>query len=260
MVGLDKFKEAFEAYSDSYVIIGGTACDITLTGTDMRPRATHDIDMIVIVERMTPEFGEHFWDFIHEAGYRPEKRRQNDGESPQYELYRFVDGKPGYPEMIELLSRHPDILGMPKGHVIEPLPIDDNVSSLSAIIMDDDYYRFTIEHSKLTDGIRHADSAALIGLKARAYLNLKQDKEEGRHVNSKDIKKHRSDVLKNVAIMEMNSVEAPSSIVECIHNFVQSIRDEQQELYPSLSKALGIDEEVVDLYLERLNNLFVTKK
>lgn len=51
MEGLDKFKEAFEAYSDNYVIIGGTACDITMTGTAVKPRATHDIDMIVIVEK-----------------------------------------------------------------------------------------------------------------------------------------------------------------------------------------------------------------
>ena len=56
--------------------------------------------------------------------------------------------------MIELLSRHPDALGEPKGLVIEPLPIDGEQSSLSAIIMDDDYYRFTIEHSRLTDDIR----------------------------------------------------------------------------------------------------------
>lgn len=259
MVGLDKFKEAFEAFSDNYVIIGGTACDITLTGTEMHPRATHDIDMIVIVERMTPEFGKRFWNFIHEAGYRPEKRKQNAETCPQYELYRFVDGKPNYPEMIELLSRHPNVLGEPKGHIIEPLPIDDNISSLSAIIMDDDYYKFTIEHSKLTDGIRHADSAALIALKARAYLNLKRDKEEGRHVNSKDIKKHRSDVLKNLVVMEVENLEAPTSIIECVHNFVQSIRDEQEELYPSLSKALGIDEDVVETYLDQLYHLFITR-
>lgn len=50
MEGLEKFREAFEAYSDNYVIIGGTACDITMTGTTVRPRATHDIDMIVVVE------------------------------------------------------------------------------------------------------------------------------------------------------------------------------------------------------------------
>ena len=60
MEGLEKFREAFEAYSDNYVIIGGTACDITMTGTIVRPRATHDIDMIVVVEKMTADFAEHF--------------------------------------------------------------------------------------------------------------------------------------------------------------------------------------------------------
>lgn len=53
MVGLDKFKEAFAEFSENYVIIGGTACDIAMTGTVVRPRATHDIDMIVIVENMS---------------------------------------------------------------------------------------------------------------------------------------------------------------------------------------------------------------
>ena len=100
MEGLEKFREAFEAYSDNYVIIGGTACDITMTGTTVRPRATHDIDMIVVVEKMTADFAEHFWQFIREGGCRPEKRKQEEGETPKYELYRFVNGKPDYPESI----------------------------------------------------------------------------------------------------------------------------------------------------------------
>ena len=209
MEGLDKFREAFKDFSDNYVIIGGTACDITMSGTEVRPRATHDIDMIIVVERMTPQYGERFWQFIREAGYRPEKSKAKEGESPKYEMYRFVDGNPGFPEMIELLSRHPDALGEPKGLTIEPLPIDGEQSSLSAIIMDDDYYQFTIEHSLLTDEIRHADSAALVALKTRAYLNLIQDKQNGKHVNSKDIRKHRSDVLKNVVIMTEDEIPAP---------------------------------------------------
>ena len=106
MEGLDKFREAFESYSDNYVIIGGTACDITMQGTVVRARATHDIDMIVVVENMTDDFGNRFWSFIREAGYRPEKRKPKDGEPVKYELYRFLDGKPGYPEMIELLANY----------------------------------------------------------------------------------------------------------------------------------------------------------
>ena len=260
MEGLGKFREAFEAYSENYVIIGGTACDITMTGTVMRPRATHDIDMIVVVEKMTADFSEHFWQFIREGGYRPEKRKQEEGEKPKYELYRFVNGKPGYPEMIELLSRHPDILGEPKGLTIEPLPVDEETSSLSAIIMDDDYYHFTISHSKLTEGIRHADSAALIALKARAYLNLMQDKANGRHVNSKDIKKHRSDVLKNVVIIEEGEIEAPASIVDCVREFVASIRNEWGELGDSLARSIDRDMPFVEALLEQLNKLFVNKE
>lgn len=260
MEGLEIFKEAFEAYSDNYVIIGGTACDITMQGTVVRPRATHDIDMIVIVENMTPSFAKRFWEFVKEAGYRPEKRKQIEGEPAKYELYRFIDGKTGYPEMIELLSRHPDILGEPSNLVIEPLPIDGDVSSLSAIIMDDDFYHFTIKHSKLTDGVRHADSAALVCLKTRAYLNLLQDKAEGKHVNSKDIKKHRSDVLKNVVIITDESISAPMAIVDCVKDFVSSIRADWDTLSNPLAKALGQDQEFVDALLEQLNNLFVPEK
>ena len=53
MEGLEKFREAFAEFPDNYVVIGGTACDIAMTGTAVRPCATHDIDMIVIAENIT---------------------------------------------------------------------------------------------------------------------------------------------------------------------------------------------------------------
>lgn len=226
MEGLEKFREAFEAYSDNYVIIGGTACDITMTGTTVRPRATHDIDMIVVVEKMTADFAEHFAIYTRRwlSSVRNASRKKAKLQSTNCIVLSTENRD--YPEMIELLSRHPDILGEPKGLIVEPLPVDEETSSLSAIIMDDDFYHFTIQHSKLTNGLRHADSAALIALKARAYLNLLQDKANGKHVNSKDIKKHRSDVLKNVVIMEDNEIIAPESIVACIRDFVTSIRND----------------------------------
>ena len=257
MEGLDKFRKAFEAYTENYVIIGGTACEITMSGTPVRPRATHDIDMIVIVETMTPEFATAFWQFIREGGYRPEKHRTAEDEKPKYELYRFVNGKTGYPEMIELLSRHPDILGEPKGLVIEPISLEESAYSLSAIIMDDDYYRFTIKHSRLTDGIRHASPVALVALKARAYLNLAKEKADGHHVNSKDIKKHRSDVLKNVVIMENETIIATASIVSCIKEFVAAIRADWETLASPLAKSLDRDEQFVEALLEQMENLFV---
>lgn len=257
MEGLVKFREAFAEYSENYVVIGGAACDITMTNTVVRPRATHDIDMIVIVENMTEAFANRFWQFVREAGYRPEKRKQEAGEPPRYEMYRFLDGKDGYPEMIELLSRHPDVLGEPKGFVIEPIPTNEDVSSLSAIsqlAVCDSKVIVIIVHD---DGIRHANSAALIALKARAYLNLMADKRDGKHVNTKDIKKHRSDILKNVVIMTEDNIEAPASIVACIREFVASIRADWSTLAEPLSKSLGQDEAFVTGLLDQLDELFI---
>ena len=42
--GIEKFREAFSAFSENYVIIGGTACDAVLSKTMAEPRATHNID------------------------------------------------------------------------------------------------------------------------------------------------------------------------------------------------------------------------
>lgn len=259
MEGLEKFKEAFAPYSDNYVIIGGTACEIVMRDSIVKPRATHDIDIIVIVENMTADFGNRFWQFVREGGYHPEIHRQFTTEMPKYELFRFVSNKPEYPQMIEVLSRHPDILGEPHGFVIEPLPLDEDSPSLSAIIMDDDFYDFTIMHSTLTEGIRHADCAALVALKTRAYLNLLQDKANGKHVNDRDIKKHRSDVLKNVVVMEDRPITAPSAIVNCVKDFVASIQKEWDILFEPLSKSLGQDASFVKGLLQRLNELFVTE-
>ena len=51
MEGLDKFREAFEAYSENYVIIGGTACDIAMTGTAVRPRIHTGTDPVCTSEQ-----------------------------------------------------------------------------------------------------------------------------------------------------------------------------------------------------------------
>jgi len=108
--GLEKFKEHFSRFEHKYVIIGGTACDVTLQNTDMRPRATDDIDMILVIEKMTPEFGQRFWEFIDLGGYTSRQRKRGEKE-PVTELFRFIDPQEGFPVQIELLSRYPEILG-----------------------------------------------------------------------------------------------------------------------------------------------------
>ena len=52
VIGLDVFKKYFEAYPDNYVIIGGTACDLIIDDAGFVPRATKDIDIILVVEAL----------------------------------------------------------------------------------------------------------------------------------------------------------------------------------------------------------------
>ena len=56
--GLDTFQKYFADYEEQYVLIGGAACDILFESNEVNFRATRDLDMVLIVEALTPEFGE----------------------------------------------------------------------------------------------------------------------------------------------------------------------------------------------------------
>lgn len=195
--GLDRFKEYFLDFKDNYVIIGGTACSVILRNADMQPRATKDIDMILVVERMTPEFGRRFWEFIHEGDYEMRERKRDEGKEPVPELFRFYKPRnDGFPYQIELLSRQPEVLSVPEGFHLTPIPVGEDVSSLSAILMDEEFYHFALAHSTMEDELHVADTIGLICLKMKAYLNLSEQEPPA---HSSDIRKHMSDVFKLMA-------------------------------------------------------------
>ena len=83
--GLDIFKKYFKDYSDSYVIIGGTACDLIINEAGLKPRATKDIDIILVVEALSSDFVKKFWQFIQDGNY--ERREKGDDER---KYYRFI--------------------------------------------------------------------------------------------------------------------------------------------------------------------------
>ncbi|MBP1920511.1 hypothetical protein [Youngiibacter multivorans] len=82
--GLDIFEEYFKNYENQYVLIGGAACDIIFSNNDSQFRATRDLDIVLIIEALTPEFANQFWRFVSDADYR--HRVASTGE-PQF--YRF---------------------------------------------------------------------------------------------------------------------------------------------------------------------------
>lgn len=219
--GLDTFKQYFENYKNQYVLIGGVACDVMFENNDASFRATRDIDMVLIVEALTLEFGEKFWRFIQDGKYR---NRSTNGQKPQF--YRF--DKPeddSYPKMIELFCRNEfELCEMSK---VTPVHIDDTVSSLSAILLDDDYYKILLEGKAEVNGLSVLRPEYLILFKAKAYLDLKQRKENGEAVDSRDVKKHKKDVLRIAAELLLDKVNGlPTRIKSDIDMFIDSLSTE----------------------------------
>lgn len=190
--GLGVFRDYFKGLEDAYLLIGGSACDVQFEEKGLTFRATKDLDIILVAEALTPGFIERFWQFIRDGGY--ENREKSDG---QKQYYRFTKPKnPEFPVMLELFSRKPDVIAETKDMTITPIPADDDLSSLSAILMDEEYYRFTRNNTELINDLPVATEAALICLKAKAYLDLSERKEKGEDIESKKITKHRSDVIR----------------------------------------------------------------
>jgi len=223
VTGMDTFKEHFQGYEDCYTIIGGTACDILMEEADLAFRATNDIDMIVLIENRFEEFASLFWKYIESGGYRCGWK-----SSPELHFYRFTDPyQQTYPTMIELFSRHPDFILKDEGAEITPLPVSDEISSLSAILLDDDYYRFMIDGRREVDGISILDADHLIPFKAKAHLDLGRRKRAGEHVNERDYRKHKNDVFRLYSIIEPGKeIPLPESIRIDMSRFLTEMESE----------------------------------
>lgn len=250
VLGIEKFKEWFHGYEDQYVIIGGTACDLLMTEEGLDFRGTKDIDLVLIVEAITPEFGNRFWEFIRSAGY---KHRNKSTGQPQF--YRFSHPtESGYPFMIELFSRTIDSIRLANEATLTPLPIDDEISSLSAILLDEDYYRLLCNGTVLINGASVLDAACLIPFKAKAWLDLTFRKANGEQVDSKNIRKHKNDVFRlSVLLTPSTQVTVPQSVWDDLQLFITAMQTEQVDL-----KQLGITrkkEEILDTLIAQYTPL-----
>lgn len=249
VTGIDRFREWFRGYEDQYAIIGGTACDLLMSEDGMDFRATKDIDLVLIVEAITPDFGRQFWQFVKAAGY--EHRNKSTG-LPQF--YRFSHPTAaGYPFMIELFSRRAEAINLPDDAVLTPLPMEDDISSLSAILLDDDYYELVRNGTVVVDGVNVLDAAYLIPFKAKAWLDLTQKKAAGQSVDSKNIRKHKNDVFRLSALLtQQSNVVVTESVLADLRAFLAAMQEESVDL-----KQLGVirDKATIIADIMRLYNL-----
>lgn len=230
--GFTKFKDWFKGFENQYVVIGGTACDLIMESEELSFRATKDLDIVLIVESITPEFGKEFWKYIKEAEYSHINKSTQNAQ-----FYRFTSPKSNeYPYMIEIFSRNPDYIILDDDAILTPLPIDEEVSSLSAILLNEEYYELLKTGQILVDGIPALSPTCLIPFKMKAYLDLSMRKQNGEHVDSKNIKKHKNDIFRLAQVITADTRQVVSTeILEDMKQFLARIEDENVDL-----KTIGV--------------------
>ena len=156
--------------------------------------------------------------------------------------------------MIELFTRKLDAIQLPEDAVLTPLPMDEDISSLSAILLDDDYYGFLKQGKVTVDGVTVLDAAYLIPFKAKAWMDLTDRKAAGEHVDSKNIKKHKNDVFRLTELIDPTAkVVAPQGVYADIQEFVQRMKNENVDI-----KQLGLVGRTKEKILEELKEMYDT--
>lgn len=223
--GLDSFIAQFRDFSDCYTVIGGAACDILMTEAGLEFRATKDVDMILILEAQDrfAEFAEQLWEYIRQGGYTYGWKSRDE-----VHFYRFTNpSQPEYPVQLELFSRMPGYHLEAPAEII-PIHIDNQVSSLSAILLDDEYYDFMRQGRKQERGVTVLGPEYLIPFKMYAWLNLAQRKAQGEQVDGKDLRKHKLDVFRLLQIIPASSrITASEGIRRHIAQFLASMEQEE---------------------------------
>ena len=246
--GLEVFREHFRNFADRYVLIGGAACDIAMTGAGLQFRATKDLDIVLYVEAMDASFVRAFWEFVRIGGY--EVQEKSTGEKQFYRFQKPTNAN--YPFMLELFSRQPDVLQVADGSHLTPLPVEEDISSLSAILLDNDYYDFIRAGRQEIDGLPMVGAAQLIALKTRAWLDLTERAGRGEQIDSKTIKKHKNDVFRLYQILDPASdPKAPENVKKDIREFISRMRVEEVDL-----KSLGLRTGTRDGILAEISKVY----
>ncbi len=155
--------------------------------------------------------------------------------------------------MVELFSKAPSFIKEPEGLTIVPLPAGEEASSLSAILLDDDYYAYMKSGCKEVDGIMVLDEVHLVPFKAKAYLDLSKRKAAGERVDSSDIKKHKKDVFRLAQLFSPRTSSAlPDSIRNDMTEFCEKVRAEgvplkQMGVPMTLEEGIELIKRVYDL-------------
>ena len=144
---------------------------------------------------------------------------------------------------IELFSRMPGYhLEVPNG--IIPIHIDDQISSLSAILLDDEYYAFMLQGRVQENGLMILRPEYLIPFKMYAWRDFARKKANSEQADGKDLRKHKLDVFRLLQILPGNiRISVSDGIRQHIDEFLRAMEQEEialQQIKVHMSKEEAI--------------------
>lgn len=155
--------------------------------------------------------------------------------------------------MLELFSRLPDTVKLDMGRHLTPILLNESVTSLSAILLDDSYYHFIHTGKLEINGLPIIGATHLIPLKAKAWLELTTKRlANDAIVNEKDIKKHKNDILRLHQLLSIDErIFLPLSIKNDLREFFQRIEKDSVDL-----KTLGLKNITYEKVLNNLKTIY----
>ena len=178
--------------------------------------------------------------------------------SGETQFYRFIKPQAdNFPLQIELFSRVPDMIQIPEGAHLTPVPVGEELSSFSAILLNDDYYHYAVSHTVVLNDLNFVDRDAVILLKAVAYINNSKRKAEGEQVRSDDITKHKNDIFRIVSTFTENDrYEIPETLKNDLRTFLEMVEKDGLGTV-ALSKELGLGMEIsFEVFANQLRKTF----
>ena len=166
--GIYQFSRYFKDFNNRYILIGDAACFLALDEVGLEFRETRNIDIVLCLEALDAEFAWVFWDFIKLGRYK--NTQKIAGKELFCRFYYTEDEE--VPYAVILFSPFPDVLMMSDGTHLSSIPMGEEQSSFSAILLEEGYYNF-IHNSKIYIGdIPTIPPEVIVPLKAKALLDL----------------------------------------------------------------------------------------
>ncbi len=233
--GLEHFKNHFKSIADSFIIVGGAACEECFLHSEEKFRVTKGVDIVLTQKSKEKTFAAQFCKYVDKGGYL--LRERTDEKKGVFRFYKPQD--PDFPDTLKLATTPETTFKAIDDKEVTYIHIRDNVSNLATALYVKDYLDVLNTYKVKDDsGLFYVGPVGMLLLKVKAYLNLSTDRYDGKFVKGSDIKKHRNDVFRlSYLLTDKFKGKLSEKVQEDLKEFLKTFSEQSPE-WQGLQRAL----------------------